>query len=147
MKRFSFLLLFSISFLCSHAQLMSVSGNVKKIFDLQYPNAKEVDWTAGLDNDVVQFRLDTKKLKASFTKKGSWNWTESKVVIDSIPKQVQKGFKDCKYKDWRVKDCFEVIKPRSVANEYKIVVQKSMINKRVLVFDAKGRLYEQLHTL
>lgn len=147
MKHFSILLLFSVSFLCSHAQLMSVSDDVKKTFDLQYPNAKEVDWTAGLDNDVVYFRLDDKKFKASYTKKGSWNWTETKVVMDSLPKQVQEGFKDCKYKDWPVKECFEIIKPRSVANEYKIIVQKSIINKRVLVFDAKGRLYEELHTL
>lgn len=46
-----------------------------------------------------------------------------------------------------MKDCYEVMKPRAVANEYKIIVQKSVINKRVLVFDAKGRLYEELHTL
>ncbi len=50
---------------------MSVSDVVKKTFDLQYPNAKEVDWTGGLDNDVVQFRLEDKKLKASYTKRAA----------------------------------------------------------------------------
>lgn len=69
------------------------------------------------------------------------------MILDSLPKQVQSGFKDSKYKNWTVKDCYEVMKPRAVANEYKIIVQKSVINKRVLVFDAKGRLYEELHTL
>jgi hypothetical protein len=126
---------------------MNASDVVKKTFDLQYPNAEEVDWRAGLDNDIVQYKLGNKKYKASYTKKGSWNWTETKVVIDSLPKQVQEGFRDCKYKDWKVKVCFEVIKPKYNANEYKIIVQKSIINKRLLVFDAKGRLYEELHTL
>lgn len=97
MKSFLLLLLFSNIYLFTSAQIFSVSDDVKKTFDLQYPNAKEVDWTGGLDNDIVQFRQEEKKFKASYTKSGSWNWTETKVILDSLPKQVQSGFKDSKY--------------------------------------------------
>lgn len=63
MKSFLLLLLFSNIYLFTSAQIFSVSDDVKKTFDLQYPNAKEVDWTGGLDNDIVQFRQERKNLR------------------------------------------------------------------------------------
>lgn len=120
---------------------------VKQVFDKQYPDAKEVDWKGGVDNHTVQFRLAEKKYKASYTSSGSWNYTETNVALDSLPKSVQQSFGISKYNSWPVKECIEVVKPGAEANEYKIIVQKSAINKRVLVFDAKGRLYEELRSL
>jgi Putative beta-lactamase-inhibitor-like, PepSY-like len=139
----SLLLIASIG---SRAQIFKVPDLVKQSFDKQYPAAKEVDWNGGVDNHTVQFKLDDKKYKASYTPSGSWNYTETKVAIDSLPKSVQLSFGSSNYKTWTVKECIEVIKPRAEANEYKIIVQKSAINKRVLLFDAKGRLYEELRS-
>ncbi len=132
----------SISY--SNAQLIKIPDLVKQSFDKQYPNAKEVDWKGGIDNHTVVFISSEKKCKASYTSKGDWNYTETKVVFDSIPKSVQDGFKDSKYKDWSLKEVIAVEKPRAVANEYKIIVQKSKITRKILLFDAKGRLYEEL---
>jgi hypothetical protein len=145
--KYIFILLFSAIVFSTHGQLIKVPDLVKQVFDRQYTEAKEVDWKGGLDNHTVQFRLGEKKYKASYTKDGSWNYTETSVVLDSLPKSVQLSFGASNYKTWPVKDCIEVIKPRAEANEYKIIVQKSAINKRVLVFDAKGRLYEELRSL
>ena len=134
-----FLFTFSVN-----AQLFPVPEMVKQTFNKQYPDAKDLKWSDGLDNHVVRFTLGDKKLKASYAPKGDWVWTETQVTMEQLPKVVQDGFKDCKYKDWPVKEIVSVEKPRADANEYKIVVQKSIINKKILVFDAKGRLYEEL---
>lgn len=128
----------------SYAQIFKVPDLVKQVFDRQYPEAKEVDWNGGIDNHTVIFKLYEKKYKASYTPSASWNYTETKVLYDSLPKTVQQNFKDSKYKEWAVKDCIEIIKPRAEANEYKIIVQKSGLIKKLLIFDAKGRLYEEL---
>ena len=138
-----FVLLFS-SFSLNAQQLFPVPDLVKQAFDKQYSDATDLKWSGGLDNHTVRFTLGDKKLKASYTPKGDWNWTETQVTMEQLPKVVQDGFKDCKYKDWPVKDIVGIEKPRAVANEYKIIVQKSMITKKILVFDAKGRLYEEL---
>ncbi len=142
-----YLFLISTCFLFSftvHAQLFTVPELVKQNFSKQYPEAKDTKWSDGLDNHTVRFTLGDKKLKTSYTPKGDWNWTETQVTMEQLPKVVQDGFKDSKYKEWPVKDIVAIEKPRAVANEYKIIVQKSMITKKILVFDAKGRLYEEL---
>jgi hypothetical protein len=128
----------------TNAQLMKTPDLVKHAFDQQYPNAKQVDWKSGLDNHSVVFVINDQKFKASYTSKGDWNYTETTIAFDSIPKTVLESFNRSKYKDWPVKEVITVQKPRAVANEYKIVVQKSKISRRVLLFDAKGRLYEEL---
>lgn len=139
-----FCFLFSIT---ANAQLIKVSDMVKQVFDKQYPEAKEVDWKGGLDNHSVTFKLNSKKYKALYTKDGSWVSTETDVVFENLPKSVQLSFGASNYKAWTVKECFEIIKPRAEANEYKIHVQKSSINKKILLFDAKGRLYEEFRSL
>jgi hypothetical protein len=140
----------SLCFLLSvtvNAQLIKVSDMVKQVFDKQYPEAKEVDWKGGLDNHTVTYKLNDKKYKSLYTKDGSWVSTETDVAFESLPKSVQLSFGASNYKAWTVKECFEIIKPRAEANEYKIIVQKSSINKKILFFDAKGRLYEELRSL
>lgn len=137
-------LVFSAS---TKAQLFSVPEIVKQTFPKQYPDAKEAKWSDGLNNHTVRFTLGDKSLKASYASKGDWVWTETKVEVAQLPKVVQDGFKNSNYKDWPVKETISVTKPRTEANEYKIVVQKSALKKRILVFDAKGRLYEELFGL
>ena len=106
-----------------------------------------MDWNGGIDSHIVSFKLNNKKYRASYTKTGSWNWTETKVLLDSVPARIRDGFQASKYKEWTVKDCIEIVKPLAEANEYKIIVQKSALNKKALMFDAKGRLYEELISL
>jgi hypothetical protein len=141
------LLFFLLFFHTANAQIFSIGDDVKQAFDKQYPAAKEVDWNGGLDQHTVTFKLNDQKFKASYTKTGFWNWTETKITFDSLPKAVQEGFQTSKYKAWTVKDCIQVEKPRSNANEYKVIAQKSALSKKILVFDAKGRLYEELISL
>ena len=131
----------------TNAQLFAVPEIVKQTFAKQYPDAKDAKWSDGLDNHTVRFTLGSKILKASYAPKGDWVWTETKVELTELPKVVQDGFNKSNYKDWPVKETVTVIKPRAEANEYKIVVQKSALKKKILVFDAKGRLYEELFGL
>lgn len=137
----SFLFLFSF---VTSAQLFAVPELVKQTFDKQYPTAQDPKWSGGIDNHAVQFTLDGKKRKANYTPKAVWVSTEESVVVDSLPTTVQENFKKSKYKDWAVKDAIIISKARADATEYRIIVQKSMLNKKILVFDAKGRLYEEL---
>lgn len=131
----------------TNAQLFAVPEIVKQTFAKQYPDAKDAKWSDGLDNHTVRFSLGDKILKASYAPKGDWVWTETKVELTELPKVVQDGFNSSNYKDWTVKETVTVVKPRAEANEYKIVVQKSALKKKILVFDAKGRLYEELFSL
>ncbi|MBP6686819.1 MAG: PepSY-like domain-containing protein [Lacibacter sp.] len=128
-------------------QVFPVPDLVKQSFDQQYPDATDLKWSGGLDNHIVRFTLGERKLKANYTPKGDWVSTEERVKLETLPEVVQKGFQNTKYKDWAVKDIITVTKPRAVANEYFIIVQKSALNKKKLVFDAKGRLYEELISL
>lgn len=141
------ILLFSISSSIRAQQIFSVPDIVKQSFDKQYPEAKDLKWSGGLDNHTVRFTLDERRLKASYTPKGLWVSTEEQVKLETLPEVVQQGFKDSKYKEWTVKEVLTVTKPRVEAGEYYIIVQKSSINKKKLVFDAKGRLYEELFSL
>ena len=148
--KYVFSLLFvlvSVSISTIAQQLFSVPDIVKQSFDKQYPDAKDLKWSGGLDNHIVRFTLGEKKLKTVYTPKGDWVSTEEQVKMETLPEVVQQGFKDSKYKDWAVKDVMTVTKPRAEANEYYIIVQKSALNKKKLVFDAKGRLYEELLSL
>lgn len=144
----SFVLSFMlISFSAGAQQLFSVPDIVKQTFDKQYPDAQDLKWTNGLDNHSVRFTLGERKLKANYAPKGDWVSTEEQIKMEALPQVVQEGFNKSKYKDWPVKDVVAVTKPRENANEYFIVVQKSTLNKKKLVFDAKGRLYEELISL
>ncbi len=142
---FSLFLFLSVSLKAQ--QIFSVPDLVKQAFDRQYPDANNLKWSGGLDNHTVRFTLNDKQMKAVYTKDGIWVSTEKQMKMEELPTVVQEGFANCKYKDWTVKDILEVTKPRIEANEYKIVVQKSVLNKKLLVFDAKGRLYEELISL
>ncbi len=128
-------------------QLFPVPDLVKQVFDKQYPDAENLKWSGGLDNHTVRFTLHDKQMKTVYTKEGLWVSTEVQMKMEELPKVVQDGFANSKYKDWQTKDILEVTKPRIEANEYKIIVQKSVLNKKLLVFDAKGRLYEELISL
>ena len=125
----------------SAQQIFSVPDIVKQSFDKQYPEAQDLKWSGGIDNHTVRFTLGERKLKANYTPKGDWVSTEEQVKLETLPEVVQQGFKNSKYKDWTLKDVLTVTKPRIEANEYYIIVQKSVLNKKKLVFDAKGRLY------
>jgi Putative beta-lactamase-inhibitor-like, PepSY-like len=145
---FSCLILLMLSHTVVNAQqIFAVPDIVKQTFDQQYPDAKDLKWSGGIDNHTVRFSLGERKLKASYTPKGIWVNTEEQVKLETLPEVVQQGFKDSKYKEWAVKDVLVVTKPRVEAKEYYIIVQKSSLNKKKLVFDAKGRLYEELFSL
>ncbi|MFT3844761.1 MAG: PepSY-like domain-containing protein [Lacibacter sp.] len=147
MRILFFITLLAVSYSVTAQQLFPVPDLVKQAFDKQYPEAKDLKWTGGLDNHTVKFSMNEKQMKAVYTKDGIWVSTEVQSKMEELPKVVQEGFSSCKYKDWPVKEVIEVTKPRIEAVEYKIIVQKSMITKKLLVFDAKGRLYEELLSL
>ena len=142
---FSFVLsVLLLSFSAQAQQLFSVPDIVKQTFDKQYPDAQDLKWTNGLDNHSVRFTLGERKLKASYAPKGDWITTEEQVKMETLPEVVKEGFQKSKFNNWPVKEVIAVTKPRENANEYLIIVQKSTLNKKKLVFDAKGRLYEEL---
>lgn len=143
MKYLFHISIFVLLAVSAKAQLFTVPEMVKQVFTKQYPNAKDVKWSGGLDNHTVRFTLSGKQLKTSYTPKGDWVVTETPVKMEELPEVVQNGFKNCRYKDLPVIEIISAEKPRAVANEYKIILQKSKITKKILVFDAKGRLYEE----
>jgi hypothetical protein len=127
----------------ANAQINPAPQVVKDAFAKQYPDAQNVKWGDGLDGFSVRFTINDKKMKASYTGKSDWNWTETQITQADLPQAVQDAFKNSAYKDWPVKEVRLVDKPKNDA-VYHIIVKKSIISKKILVYSKAGKLLEEI---
>jgi Putative beta-lactamase-inhibitor-like, PepSY-like len=144
MKKYSFLLValagaFLFSVQQAQAQFTKAPDEVKQAFTQKYPNATEVDYTNKVVETDVTFKDDGANCVAKFSNKGEWQATSKEIQFESLPDQVQDGFNKSKYSDWKVDNTYEIYQPDKDM-EYKVVVEKSSVQKKNLFFNLRGRM-------
>ncbi|MCC6287557.1 MAG: PepSY-like domain-containing protein [Chitinophagaceae bacterium] len=130
----------------ANAQVRKIPAEVTNAFSEKYADAKNVEWKDKLSAFAATFELNGDKLEARFNKKGEWQGTEKELSIDDLPAAVKDGFSKSKYTDWETKAVYEVELPDD-KKEYKIHVAKSSVQKKILLFDAEGKLLKDNLTL
>ena len=130
----------------THAQVRKIPATVTDAFKERYPNAVSVEWRDNLSNFSATFLVDSVKSEAKFDSKGKWQGTEFRISVETIPAEVMDGFKKSKYGDWTLKDARKMDLPDNVV-KYRLQVEKTDINKRVLIFNNNGKLLKNDMTL
>lgn len=146
MKKIAVLLLVFGFAMATQAQVRKIPAAVTDAFKDRYPNAVNVEWRDNLSNFSATFLVDSVKSEAKFNSKGKWQGTDHRINVETIPGEVMDGFKKSKYGDWTIKDARKMDLPNDVV-KYRLEVEKTDINKRVLIFNNNGKLLKNDMTL
>jgi hypothetical protein len=149
MKKLLFSLLIGGSFfstLSAYAQFRSIPGIVTDSFKVRYPGAKSVNWEDKVSSFQATFMVDTSKYVAHYTSKGEWQGAQKKIAFSSLPVEVTDGLAKSKYADWPVNTVTQRYLPGDVV-QYSILVVKSSLSKKTLLFSSKGQLLKDSSTL
>ncbi len=128
------------------AQLRKIPAVVTDAFKYKYRNAESVEWKDKLTHYLVHFHLEEDRYEAVFKNDGTWVSSQKDITSEDIPKEVVEGLSKSKYADWEVDAYYQIIYPDDHV-EYRLLVRKSELNKRDLVFNASGRLLKDKLTL
>ncbi|MDR3714920.1 MAG: PepSY-like domain-containing protein [Puia sp.] len=149
MRRLFFLLLTGGMLMAGHsvkAQIGSLPSQVTDSLKARYPNASKVSWKDRIGYAQANFMIDTSKYEARFRKNGTWVSTEKTIGQAALPAPVNDGLRKSKYADWKIKTVYQVYLPGSVI-QYHILVSKSDLQKRNLLFSPEGQLLKDNITL
>ncbi|MFT3701427.1 MAG: PepSY-like domain-containing protein [Agriterribacter sp.] len=149
MKKVFFIavLIASTSFLFkAQAQLRKIPAEVTNAFSEKYADAKNVEWKDKLSYFAAAFEWKGDKYEAHFNKKGEWQSTEKELQVSDLPSTVKDGFDKSKYADWETKSVYRIDLPEDQVN-YRIHVAKSTVQKKILLFNAEGKLLKDNLTL
>jgi hypothetical protein len=130
--------------LCSYhttlAQLRKIPAAVTDAFQQKYPNASHVEWKDKMTSFVAVFRIDDVQYEARFNKHGVWKETEHAVTTEDIPAAVQQGYDKSKYaEEWKIEAVYKILLPDD-KEQYRLLVRKSDLQKKNLLFNSNGRL-------
>ncbi|MHA4809043.1 PepSY-like domain-containing protein [Flavitalea flava] len=129
------------------AQLRKIPAPVTTAFEAKYPGATQVEWKDQLTDFKATFTSsDNTKCEAKFSSKGVWKKTEQQITEPSLPSAVRNGFAKSKYSEWKVKDTY-ILHSSDKAVQYHIVVAKSDIDKKHLLFNSHGKMLKDNFTL
>ncbi|MBN8859138.1 MAG: PepSY-like domain-containing protein [Sphingobacteriales bacterium] len=129
-----------------NAQIRKLPAEVTNSFSEKYPDAKNVEWKDKLSNFSAGFEWKDEKYEAHFNKKGEWLSTDKEIDINDLPAKVKDGFDKSKYSDWETKNVYRIDMPDDKIN-YRVHVSKSTIQKKILLFNEKGKLLKDNLTL
>ena len=129
-----------------NAQIRKLPAEVTNSFSEKYPDAKNVEWKDKLSNFSAGFEWKDEKYEAHFNKKGEWLSTDKEIDINDLPAKVKDGFDKSKYSDWETKNVYRIDMPDDRIN-YRVHVSKSTIQKKILLFNEKGKLLKDNLTL
>jgi|SRR6185312_4101483 len=151
MKKSLYLLLFFGFFLTAghvEAQFRPIPAVVTDSFKTKYPTATNVSWSDKLANFQATFTLGKDKYTAKYDSKGVWLGSSKRITKDEIPAAVKDGLSKSKYaaSEWVIKTVTIYYNPGNVT-QYGILVQKSDIQKKNLVFSSDGQLLKDNSTL
>ncbi len=142
-------LLFALTFLLtvpSFAQIRKIPAEVTQALKDKYPNADNVSWKDKLTAFAAIFEMNNEKYEARFTDKGVWKSTEKQIEENDLPAEIKDGFGKSKYADWELKNIYLIQLPED-ATQYRILVAKSDIQKKNLLFNSDGKLLKDNLTL
>lgn len=151
MKKSLYLLLsFGLLFTAGRvsAQFRSIPSVVTDSFKTQYPTATNVSWSDKISNFQASFTFNKEKLIAKYSTKGEWLGSSKRVPKDDIPAAVKDGLAKSKYagSEWVIKAVTIYYNPGNVT-QYEILVQKSDLQKKNLLFSIDGQLLKDNSTL
>jgi hypothetical protein len=129
-----------------NAQIRKLPAEVTNSFSEKYPDAKDVEWKDKLSNFSAGFEWKDEKYEAHFNKKGEWLSTDKEIDINDLPAKVKDGFDKSKYSDWETNNVYRIDMPDDKIN-YRVHVSKSTIQKKILLFNEKGKLLKDNLTL
>lgn len=131
-----------------HAQFRSIPAIVTDSFKLKYPSAQMVSWSDKVSAFQATFKLDTSSYTARYSSKGEWLGSVKKIWQSSLPSAVADGLSKSKYAgaEWKVGTVMERYLPGG-SIQYGILVSKSGLQKKNLLFSASGQLLKDDATL
>jgi len=144
MKKILPLVAVMVLVLCSYhstlAQLRKIPAAVTDAFQQKYPNATHVEWKDKMTSFVAVFQVDSVQYEARFNKKGDWKETEHAIATEAIPDVVQQGYDKSKYaEEWKIEASYKILLPDDKV-QYRLLVRKSDLQKKHLLFNSNGRL-------
>ena len=141
------MLICSASYGTVTAQLRKIPAECTDAFKNQYPTGSQASWSDKLSYFQVNFSMDSGIYIAKYDSKGVWKGSEQTVTTDKLPAQVKEGYDKSKYTDeWKIKECTVLYLTGNVM-EYRLLIRKSGIQKRYLLFNASGKLLSENSTL
>jgi len=146
-KPFIIALLLCVNFVSiSYAQIRSIPSQVTESLKTKYPNSSNVTWNDRITSYLAIFEIDSKKYEARFDSKGNWLATETSIDESLLPEEVKDGLQKSKYADWTIRNVYNIELP---GNEwqYRILVSKSDLQKKNLLYGSNGRLIRDNITL
>ena len=151
MKKTLYLLLVFGSLLVAgrvDAQFRSIPSVVTDSFKVKYPTAANVSWSDKVSNFQASFMLGKERMGAKYDSKGVWQQTWLKITTDQLPAPVKDGLSKSKYAgaEWAIKSVTMYHNPGNVT-QYGILVQKSDLQKKNLLFSSDGQLLKDSNTL
>ena len=142
MKRSLLLLSFFSLVSLANAQLRKIPASVTDAFAARYPHATSVEWKDKLQYFEASFQLNGASISADFSSNGEWQNSERTMTYDQLPEEVKDGFQKSRYADWQ-KNSITEIQELGKPLQYRVVVQKSGLQKKNLYFDTNGRLMKE----
>ena|ERR1700733_5447694 len=130
----------------SFSQIRKIPAEVTDAFKDKYPNAKAVEWKDKLTVFLASFEDNDSKYEARFNSKGEWQSTQKEIQQDAIPSEVSDGLQKSKYTDWQIKSVYEIYLPDNV-KKFRILIAKSDVQKKNLLFNSSGQLERDNLTL
>jgi hypothetical protein len=146
-KGFSLLMaIFLLTATVAFGQLRKIPAEVTEAFKVKFPDAKNVSWSDKVTSFEASFEDKAEKLQASFSSKGEWKKTEKQLVVADIPAAIKDGLKATKFAEWTIKSAIE-INDTDGKHEYRLVVEKSALQKKNVYFSPDGALIRDAVTL
>ncbi len=146
MKKFFLVFVFASAVCLVNAQIRKIPAEVTDAFAERYPHATHVEWKDKLQYFEASFELNGSQISADFSSNGDWEGSERVMDFEDLPDEVQDGFAKSKYAEWEKKSIYEV-QDLGKPLQYKLIIAKSGLQKKILVFDANGKLLREAITL
>ena len=148
MKKQLLLLLSVVLFITpAFAQLRKIPAEVTDAFKTKYPAASAISWSDKLTSFGASFTFNKEKLTADFSPKGVWKKTEKDIETDTLPSEIKESFTSSKYStDWKIKAA-RSIENADLSIEYRLLIEKSALQKKYLYLTPDGQIVKEVVTL
>ena len=130
------------------AQFRSIPGIVTDSFKVRYPTAKSVRWADKVSAFQATFFVDTSRYIARYSSDGQWQGANRRIGKDALPPAVKDGLSKSMYAsaEWEIRVVTELYLPGNVV-QYQLLVAKSDLIKKNLLFSSEGQLLKDNKTL
>lgn len=139
-------ILMTIVYNSANAQVRKLPAVVTEAFKKKYPNATNVEWHDKLTLFMATFDMDNEHYESRFSNKGVWQNTESELKTEELPAPIKDGYDKSKYAEWKMNSITKVELPGDKV-QYRIVAEKTDIQKKNLLFSSAGQLLKDNITL